>query len=112
MKKVILGVVFATALVAVGVAAGAPANPNVTTYTATCVGSSGSAEAVRVELSLDASPNSRPGVALHIVGSNQIVLVPDTPGLVARAEKEGTSCTVTHINGVDVPDFTSPVIFV
>jgi hypothetical protein len=112
MRKVMVGFVVATALVAVGAAAAAPANPNVTTYTATCVGGPGSAEAVRVELSLDDSPNSRPGVALHIVGSNQIVLVPDTPGLVARAEEEGTSCTVTHINGEDVPDFTSLVIFI
>jgi hypothetical protein len=112
MRAVLAVVVFATALLAVGTAAAGPANDNITTYTATCVGTTGSAEAVRVELSLDASPNSRPGVALHIVGSNQIVLVPDTPGLVARAEEEGTSCTVTHIDGVDIPDFTTPVIFV
>ena len=73
MKRVILGVVFATsvvfatALVAVGAAAGGPANANITTYKAICVGSHDGAEAVRVELSLDASPNSRAGVALHIV---------------------------------------------
>ena len=94
------------------IAVAGPANANVTTYTATCAGLAGSADATRVELSLDASPNSRAGVAFHVVGSTQIVLLADTPGLIRLAEAAGTSCVVTAVNGEPIPPFVAPVVVV
>jgi hypothetical protein len=52
----------------------------------------------------------RAGVAFHIVGSNQVVLFADTPGLVAQAEAAGTICTVTAINGEAVEPFLAPIV--
>jgi hypothetical protein len=111
MRRVILGVVFTTALIAVGSAAGGPANANVTSYTASCPGF-GTADSVRLERSLEASPTAGAGVAFHVVGSNQIVLFAGPPGLEARAGEEGTVCTISAINGEAVDPFPALVIFV
>jgi hypothetical protein len=95
-----------------GIANADPVNANVTTYTATCAGLPGLADATRVELSLDASPNSGAGVAFHVLGTTQIVLLADNPGLTRRAEAAGTSCTVTAINGQAIPPFVAPIVVV
>ena len=112
MMRIILGVVvFASALFAVGSAAGGPANANVTSYTATCPGF-GTSDSVRIERSLDASLHSGAGVAFHVVGTNQIALFGGNPGLERRADEEGITCTVTAINGEAVDPFPALVIFV
>lgn len=111
--KMFLGAVVAVALVAVGSAAAAPNpdNPNVTSYTATCTGFEDEATSVRIERSLTASPNSRAGVAFHVVGTNQVVLFADTPGLIAKAVEAGTSCRVTAVNDVPVePPFPALIV--
>ena len=108
MKR-LLGVISAFTLIASASAMAGIDNANVTSYTATCTGL-GTATSVRIERSLPASPNSRAGVAFHVVGSNQVVLFADTPGLLAKAEEAGTFCTVTAVNGVSVAPFPAPIV--
>jgi hypothetical protein len=100
MKKLV-AVITAGVLVWAGSAMAGIDNANVTSYTATCTGL-GTADSVRIERSLTASLNSRAGVAFHVVGTNQVVLFADTPGLIAQAEEAGTICTVTAVNGEPV----------
>lgn len=110
----------ALALVAAGAvvtssAMAAPANANVTSYTATCVGLAAEATSVRIERSFESpTPHSRPRAALafHVVGTNQIVLLADTPGLLAQAEAAGTFCTVTEVNDEPVTPFSAPIVIV
>ena len=110
MKKLV-GVIMAGVLVCAGSAMAGIDNANVTSYTATCTGFEEQATSVRIERSLTASLNSRAGVAFHVVGTNQVVLFADTPGLIAKAEKAGTFCTVTAVNGESVePPFLAPIV--
>jgi hypothetical protein len=108
MKKLV-GFITAAMLVSAGSAMAGIDNANVTSYTATCTGL-GTATSVRIERSLTASLNSGAGLAFHIVGTNQIVLFADTPGLVAKAERAGTICTVTAVNGESVEPFPAPIV--
>ena len=108
------GFLAAISLVVASSATASIDNANVTSYTATCVGL-GTATSVRVEVSLvKASPNSRAGAALafHVVGTNQVVLFADTPGVVAKAEEAGTFCTITAINGEPVEPFFAPIVII
>jgi hypothetical protein len=105
----LLGIITAVSLVCAGSAVAAPDNANVTSYTATCTGL-GTATSVRVERSLTNSPNARAGLAFHVVGTNQVVLFADTPGLIAKAEAAGTICTVTAIDGEPVEPFLAPIV--
>jgi hypothetical protein len=108
MKKA-LAIASALMLTAVGSATAGIDNANVTSYTATCTGL-GTATSVRVERSLANSPHARAGVAFHVVGTNQVVLFADTPGLIAKAEAAGTICTVTAVNGEPVEPFLAPIV--
>jgi hypothetical protein len=108
MKK-LAGFITAGVLVCTSSAIAGIDNANVTSYEATCDGL-GTATSVRIERSLTASLNSRAGVAFHIVGTNQVVLFADTPGLVAKAEEAGTICTVTAVNGETVEPFPAPIV--
>jgi len=108
-KKKLLGVLAVGVFAWAGSATAGIDNANVTSYTATCTGL-GTATSVRIERSLTASPNSRAGVAFHVVDTNQVVLFADTPGLVAKAEEAGTFCTVTAVNGESVAPFPAPIV--
>jgi hypothetical protein len=107
--KGLVGFITAGVLVCSGSAMAGIDNANVTSYEATCEGL-GTATSVRIERSLTASLNSRAGVAFHIVGTNQVVLFADTPGLVAKAEEAGTICTVTAVNGETVEPFPALIV--
>ena len=108
-----LGVCTAIALLAAGSATAGIDNANVTSYTATCVGlGTAPFTSVRVEVSLERSPNAGAGVAFHVVGSNQVVLFAGPPGLLARSEEAGTICTVTAINGEPVEEFPAPIVII
>ena len=65
-------VVTAFKLIATGSAVAGIDNANVTSYTAPCTGL-GTATSVPIERSLAPSPNSRAGVAFHVVGTNQVL---------------------------------------
>jgi hypothetical protein len=110
--KSLLGAIAVGALVWTSAAMAGPDNANVTSYTATCTGI-GTATSVRIERSFESpTPNSRPraGLAFHIVGSNQVVLFADTPGLIAQSEAARTICTVTGINDEPVEPFLAPIV--
>jgi hypothetical protein len=110
MKKLV-AFITAGVLVCAGSALAGIDNANVTSYTATCTGFAEEATSVRIERSLTASLNSRAGVAFHVVGTNQVVLFADTPGLIAKANEAGTSCMVTAVNDVSVePPFPAPIV--
>jgi hypothetical protein len=100
----------ASLLVAGGVSADPVAPPNAFEFSATCSG-----------IGSVILTNTAPAFgALHVVGTNAIVLVPvaiiTSPGLLKQALAAGTSCTFTgggppdHIEPFD--PFTEPVVIV
>jgi hypothetical protein len=107
--KSFLGAIAVGVLVGAGSAMAGPGNANVTSYTATCTGL-GTATSVRIERSLEASPNAGAGVAFHVVETNQVVLFAGPPGLEAKALEAGTICTITAINGEAVEPFLAPIV--
>ena len=111
-KSIIIGALLAMALVSAGAASADPLNANATRITGSCTGL-GDVEAVAITLSVEASPKSRLTVAYHIVGSNAIVISPDTPGLLKLALAAGTTCTVEAFDGVPLPTpETGPAIII
>jgi hypothetical protein len=111
-KSIVVGALLAIALVSAQAASADPLNANATHITGSCTGL-GNVEAVAITLSAEASPRSRTTLAYHIVGSNVIVLSPDTPGLLKLALEAGTTCTVVAFDGVPLPTpETGPVIII
>lgn len=113
MKALALALLAVAATLAfAGSASADPLNRNTASFTATCVGFAGEGTSVRVEASLGKSPNSQAGRVFHILGSQQIVLLADTPGLERRAADQGTSRLITAVNGQPDDPFTVLVIVV
>ena len=113
MRRFIATIVAAGAaslIVASGVSADPVAPPNTFQFSATCTG-----------IGSVILTNTAPAFgALHVVGTNAIVLVPEgvipSPGLLKQALAAGTTCTFTgggppgHIEPFD--PFTFPVVIV